>query len=80
MTNFVGDPDYTLRWPPAIFAEELERVVRRGRDDDADDDWFSEVELLLNQAFTSKVPADDFKRVWETPAPMPVYSDDDEPF
>lgn len=80
MTDFVDDPDYTLRWPSAVFAEEAERLARRGAEWGMSRDWKEEVDLLLRQAFASSVPADDFKRVFETPAQTPAYSYDDEPF
>lgn len=80
MTDFVGDPDFTLRWPPEVFVEEAERLVRRGTARGAGHDWAEEVDLLLRQAFTSAVPADDFKQIMETATPSPTYGNDDEPF
>ncbi|MHB1535203.1 MAG: hypothetical protein ACYC1D_11480 [Acidimicrobiales bacterium] len=80
MTKFVGDPDYTLRWPAEVFAEEAERLVVRGAEWGTGPDWAEEVDLLLRQAFTSSVPADDFKQVAETSVERPTYAYDEEPF
>ena len=74
---FVDNADYTLRWPPEVFAKEVQLLVRRGSQFGIDHDWEEEVDLLLKQAFVSPVPAEEFARV-----PLyqraPVY--DDEPF
>jgi hypothetical protein len=80
VTDFADDPDYTLRWPPHVFAEEAERLVRRGSEWGMSHDWAEEVDLLLRQAFASSVPADDFKQVVDTPVQPTPYSYNDEPF
>ena len=74
---FLDNADYTLRWPPEVFAKEVQLLARRGSQFGMDDDWEKEVDLLLRQAFVSPVPAEDFERV-------PLYPrrpiDDDAPF
>lgn len=80
MPDFVGDPDYTLRWPPAIFAAEVERLVRRAATSASQSDWRDEVDLLLRQAFASAVPASDFRRVDQSFSQPLGYGDDEEPF
>lgn len=74
---FVDNADYTLRWPPEVFAKEVQLLVRRGSQFGMDDDWEEEVNLLLRQAFVSLVPAEDFERV---PRYRRASIDDDEPF
>lgn len=74
--EFTGNDDYALRWPAGIFADELRRLVNRARP--ADPEWAGEVELLLEQAFVSAVPRDEFRRILTT-TPRPP-SDDDVPF
>ena len=78
MSRFVGDPDYALRWPHDIFSEELSRLIRGAERGENDPGWHDEVQLLLTQAFSSQVPADDFRAL----LPTAVAYDDfgDEPF
>lgn len=59
---FQDNPDYTLRWPPRLFADELNSLYRRGVTVGADYEWEREVTRLLEEAFISSVPAQDFKR------------------
>ena len=54
------DPNYALRWPSDLFADEARRLVDKGRRRGVDREWWAEVGVLLRQAFTSQVPADDF--------------------
>jgi len=49
-------PDYTLRWPAAIFASEARVLL--GETDRSD--WADRVEWLLTEAFVSDTPLDDF--------------------
>lgn len=72
---FAGDSDFALRWPEAVLAEELRRLIVIGERDGLDSPWSDEVELLLQQAFSSAVPAEDFRRVMSK---RKVY--DSEPF
>lgn len=77
------NPDYTLRWPPKVFATEADRLVQRGEELGVDSDWHEEVVLLLQQAFMSQVPADDFARVARLSGEVTEldhYDLDDEPF
>lgn len=76
MGRFADDPDFARRWPEAVLADELRRLVTIGERDGLDHEWTQEVELLLQQAFSSTVPVDDFRRVM-TQQPQ-AY--DDEPF
>jgi hypothetical protein len=73
------DPDdYELRWPPQLFTDEMNRLVRStggsagGRLFDNPDDP-AEVEWLLTEAFSSTVPAEEFHEVasshWREPTP-----------
>lgn len=83
---FNDNPDYALRWPPELFAREVELLVQSGRERSMDSNWRSEVETLLLQAFASPVPAEDFKRVLKTYAQRAArvqksdYEIDEEPF
>ena len=63
MAYYDNNPDYTLRWPQELFAQEVELLVRRGDEMGAGSDWQEEVTLLLRQAFVSPIPADDFEKV-----------------
>lgn len=81
MGRFANDPDFTLVWPPDVFAEELQRLIRRGRKQGMTKEWAAEVELLLRQAFQSTVPVTDFTLLYEAPDPSNGgYSFDEEPF
>lgn len=75
MGRFASDPDYTMRWPMLILRSELDRLIVRGRVHGETQEWRQEVELLLRQAFSGSVPAEDFAKVaaghWDY---------DDEPF
>lgn len=73
--DFAGDDDYALRWPADLFADELRRLVDRARPTDRQ--WVQEVELLLEQAFVSATPLEEFRRVVSGP---PGPSLDDVPF
>jgi hypothetical protein len=67
-TTFDPD-DYELRWPPWLFVDEAERVrgrknVPRGyRFGHDQQEWASDMEWLLTEAFVSTVPAESFRRV-----------------
>ena len=63
MAHYDDNLDYTLRWPPEVFALEANRLVRRGAELGMDSDWQEEAVLLLQQAFESQEPANDFARV-----------------
>lgn len=63
MGRFVSDPDYTVRWPGSVLRHELDRLIMRGRVHGETEDWRQEVELLLRQAFSSSVPAEDFGKL-----------------
>lgn len=78
MSRFAGDPDYTLRWPRDIFIEELDRLLRRGETSGRDSDWEEEVAELLRQAFSSPVPANDFRKASSPPAAG--FDPNEEPF
>ena len=83
MAYYDNNPDYTLRWPPKLFATEADRLVQRGEELGVDSDWQEEVVLLLKQAFMSQVPADDFARVARLSGEFAelIHNDlDDEPF
>ncbi len=73
--RFAGDPDFAIRWPREVLADELQRLIAIGQRVGIDSDWMQEVELLLDQAFSSSVPADDFRRLMSK-----RWNDDDEPF
>ena len=75
---FLDNADYTLRWPPEVFAKEVQLLVRRGSQFGIDDDWEAEVDLLLRQAFVSSVPAEDFERIPRYRRVQPIG--DEEPF
>jgi len=79
VADFANNPDYALRWPPEIFAQELRLLINQATSYGIDDSWFEDVELLLRQAFDSQVPGDDFERVRRLP-PTPAYNYDEEPF
>lgn len=73
--DFVGDDDYALCWPADLFADELQRLLDRARP--SDPKWLDEVELLLEQAFASAAPLEEFRRLVSVPS---IPSDDDVPF
>ena len=91
-----NNPDYTLRWPPELFAQEAGLLVRRGTELGTDTDWQHEVSVLLQQAFVSPVPVEDFGKVIKAhahdlarsrqasqaqqAARLPASANDDEPF
>ena len=79
MDNRTLDPEYTLAWPAQIFSDELRRLIDRGERLGTDDNWYAEVETLLQQAFSSPVPSQDFGRVIARPAPA-GYDPAEEPF
>ena len=80
MSYFAENQNYILRWPPGLFTQEVERLIRRGEEWGTDRDWVEEVRLLLDQAFESQVPAEDFIRCVESPPPARTYAQDEEPF
>ena len=86
MAYYDNNPDYTLRWPKDLFAQEVELLVRRGDEMGAGSDWQEEVAVLLRQAFVSPIPVDDFEKVVRAQAQRtaqarrPVSAVDDEPF
>ncbi len=61
MGRFASDPDYTLRWPPEVLRNELQRLTLRARQYGESGEWREEVDLLLRQAFPSNVPVEDFR-------------------
>ena len=63
VTQFAGNAAYTLWWPREYFAEELDVLRSFSIEFGGDKDWVEQVSLLLKQAFTSPVPAADFKNV-----------------
>jgi len=73
--RFADDPDFARRWPEAVIAYELRRLITIGERDGIDHDWTQEVELLNQQAFSSAVPVEDFRR-----ATSQSWAYDDEPF
>jgi len=91
---FDDNPDYALRWPPELFAREVELLAESGSEQGMDSSWRSEVETLLLLAFESSAPADNFKKILEVHAqevartrtnqaaraPKPDYVADEEPF
>jgi hypothetical protein len=62
MGRFADDADYVLRWPPEIFEAEIRRLVLRAQSQGMTKEWEEEVTLLLQQAFVSSVPAEDFEK------------------
>lgn len=75
------DPEFEIRWPRETLADELDRLIDRGRDSRPGVEWKDEVETLLRQAFASPVPLRDFGERWDksAPRPDPIYGDE-EPF
>ncbi len=63
MAYYDDNPDYTLRWPPELFALEADLLVRLSAELGTGSDWQEEVALLLQEAFVSQVPANDFAKV-----------------
>ena len=68
MTYFAETRHYILRWPPELFAQEVERLIRRGAEWGTHRDWVAEVEVLLQQAFESQVPAEHIREIPTVPA------------
>lgn len=75
MGRFASDPDFALTWPRDVFADELRRLIAVAERDGQSAEWTQEVELLLEQAFSSTVPRDDFSRLNAA-----TWAFDDEPF
>lgn len=75
MGRFASDPDYMVRWPLPILRAELDRLIGRGRVYGESQEWRQEVELLLGQAFSGSVPAEDFAKADASP-----WDYGDEPF
>lgn len=80
MPDFLREPHYRLRWPSHLFRQEIDRLVHRAEEYGVDVHWENEVKLLLNQAFTSPAPSEDFAQIMSEPPPRPVYDEEDEPF
>jgi hypothetical protein len=80
VNDYMKDPDYMLRWPPELFTEEIDRLIRRAMNFGLGAEWQEEVELLLRQAFSSPVPAEDFKKTFDLRASMAARDLDEEPF
>jgi hypothetical protein len=62
MGTFANNPDYELRWPPAIFESELRRLIAEGRRTGYDSEWDRSVEWLLRQAFGEGPAVTEFTR------------------
>ncbi len=80
MSYFAGNQHYTLRWPPDLFAQEIQRLILRGTEFGMAREWVGEVEVLLGQAFESQIPAEDFIGSVKNPPPTRTYGWDEEPF
>ncbi len=63
MADFDGNPAYTLWWPLDLFAREIEDIYLRCADSGISQELGSELTLLLRQAFTTEVPANEFGRI-----------------
>ena len=63
MDHFVDNPDYTLKWPPDLFAHEARRLVTRPIHASQVSRWMSEAEHLLEEVFTSSSAARAFRHV-----------------
>lgn len=72
MTVFSGNPRYALFWPPDILAEEVGSLAGSETASGMESEWVQEAMLLLRQAFTSPVPADDF---WEVSGEIELFVD-----
>lgn len=79
MTIEPDDPDYTLRWPPELFADEVRHLVEAARAGTLNDEWEQEVETLLRQAFVGSEPLEEFARQMTPTAQIWKY-DGEEPF
>lgn len=75
MIDLARDPDFLIRWPNHILADELRRLILRGQMSGTTPEWREEVEQLLQQAFVSTVPVEEFRRLRETTSHF-----DEEPF
>lgn len=73
MGRFAGDPEYRLEWPPELFEQELRRLIGRLRDHG--DRALDEIGYLLQEAFVSRQPAEDWERVQRA-----RWEPDEEPF
>lgn len=74
-----SDPEYTLHWPPHLFADEVSRLVEAARSGSWDDRWEQEVESLLRQAFVGEEPLETFRSLLSGPTRLERY-DGEEPF
>ncbi|MFF1820421.1 hypothetical protein ACFVWG_24155 [Kribbella sp. NPDC058245] len=59
-------PDYELTWPPDLFRVELTKLINAPKTPE----WDERVELLLEDAFSTSVPGEDFKALPPTPNPF----------
>ena len=57
---FLDNPDYTIRWPPELFAREIRRLLGRAYQFGRTREWNGEIDHLLREAFTSPAMAEDF--------------------
>ena len=57
---FLDNPDYTLRWPSELFADEVRRLLTRAYQFGRTREWDDEIDHLLREAFTSPAMARDF--------------------
>ena len=81
MTIDPDDPDYTLRWPPDLLADEIRHLVEEARSGAvADDRWEQEVEALLRQAFVGSEPLQEFARQMRPSMAQRWGYDGEEPF
>lgn len=81
MSGFVGDPEFTMAWPPHLVTTELEALLAEAEREGPSSEWREAVEQLLRQVFSSAVPIEEFQRACQAPAALPPDSGyDDEPF
>ncbi|HWJ64590.1 MAG TPA: hypothetical protein VNS19_21635 [Acidimicrobiales bacterium] len=73
------DPEYALRWPPHLFAEEMSRLVAAAKAGSWDDSWDEQVETLLRQAFAGGEPAREFRELLDIPTKSTGRYDGEEP-
>jgi hypothetical protein len=81
VSQWSGNPDYTLSWPAEIFEDELRRLIARA-EEFADSNLDDEIETLFQQAFSSSTPLEDFRRAARAiPNRAPAgYDPSEEPF
>ncbi len=78
--QFRSNADFTLAWAPHLVAEEMRRLIGNAELDGETPSWRNEVTLLLQQAFTTDAPSEEFENVRRSNSSNYLTASDEEPF